>query len=46
MNGGLLYYPLENLLPSAPWLLLAADFARTDVPVPWLGNGHLRLPFG
>jgi hypothetical protein len=27
-------------------LLLAADFAKTDVPIPWLGNKHLRLAFG
>ena len=27
-------------------LLLAADFAKTDVPIPWLGNKHLRLVFG
>jgi hypothetical protein len=27
-------------------LLLAADFAKTDVPIPWLGNRHLRLAFG
>lgn len=27
-------------------LLLAADFAKTDVPIPWLGGKHLRLVFG
>jgi hypothetical protein len=27
-------------------LLLAADFAKTDAPIPWLGNKHLRLAFG
>jgi hypothetical protein len=27
-------------------LLLAADFAKTDVPIPWLGNKNLRLAFG
>jgi hypothetical protein len=27
-------------------LLLAADFAKTDVPIPWLGTKHLRLTFG
>jgi len=27
-------------------LLLAADFAKTDVPVPWLGGKRLRLAFG
>lgn len=27
-------------------LLLAADFAKTDVAIPWLGNKHLRLAFG
>lgn len=27
-------------------LLLAARFDKTDVPVPWLGNKHLRLLFG
>lgn len=27
-------------------LLLAADFAKRDVPIPWLGNKHLRLAFG
>lgn len=26
-------------------LLLAAGFDRTDVPVPWLGNRHLRFQF-
>jgi len=26
--------------------LLAADFHQTDVPIPWLGNKHLRLNFG
>ena len=26
-------------------LLLAADFAKTDVPIPWLGNKHLRITF-
>ena len=27
-------------------LLLAAGFAETDVPVPWLGRKHLRLELG
>ena len=27
-------------------LLLAADFAKIDVPIPWLGNKQLRLAFG
>jgi len=27
-------------------LLLAADFAKTDVPIPWLGGKRLRLAFG
>ena len=27
-------------------LLLAADFAKTDVAMPWLGHRHLRLAFG
>ncbi len=27
-------------------LLLAADFAKTDSPIPWLGNKRLRLAFG
>lgn len=27
-------------------LLLAADFAKTDIAIPWLGNKHLRLAFG
>jgi len=27
-------------------LLLAADFARTDEPIPWLGHKRLRLEFG
>jgi hypothetical protein len=27
-------------------LLLAADFANTDVAIPWLGKKHLRLEFG
>ena len=27
-------------------LLLAADFAKTDVPIPWLGGNRLRLVFG
>jgi len=27
-------------------LLLAADFAKTDIPIPWLGNKRLRLAFG
>jgi len=27
-------------------LLLAADFAKTDTPIPWLGDKHLRLTFG
>lgn len=27
-------------------LLLAADFAKTDVLIPWLGDKHLRLAFG
>ena len=27
-------------------LLLAADFAKRDVPIPWLGNKRLRLTFG
>lgn len=27
-------------------LLLAADYAKTDVPVPWLGNKRLQLVFG
>jgi hypothetical protein len=27
-------------------LLLAADFGKTDVRVPWLGNKRLRLFFG
>jgi hypothetical protein len=27
-------------------LLLAADFAKTDVATPWLGNKRLRLAFG
>jgi hypothetical protein len=27
-------------------LLLAADFAKTDVPIPWLGDKHLRFAFG
>jgi hypothetical protein len=27
-------------------LLLAADFAKTDIPIPWLGNKHLHLAFG
>jgi len=27
-------------------LLLAADFAKTDAPIPWLGNKHLHLAFG
>jgi hypothetical protein len=26
--------------------LLAADFAKTDVAIPWLGNKRLRLAFG
>ena len=26
-------------------LLLAADFAKADVPIPWLGNKHLRITF-
>ena len=26
-------------------LLLAADFAKADVPIPWLGNKHLRIAF-
>jgi hypothetical protein len=27
-------------------LLLAADFAKTDIPIPWLGNKRLHLAFG
>ncbi len=27
-------------------LLLAAGFDKTDLPIPWLGNKHLRLVFG
>lgn len=27
-------------------LLLAADFAKPDSPIPWLGNKRLRLAFG
>ena len=27
-------------------LLLAADFAKTDVEIPWLGHKRLRLAFG
>jgi len=27
-------------------LLLAADFAKTDVPIPWLDNKRLHLAFG
>ena len=27
-------------------LLLAAGFEKTDLPIPWLGNKHLRLVFG
>jgi hypothetical protein len=27
-------------------LLLAADFAKTDVPIPWLANKCLHLAFG
>jgi hypothetical protein len=27
-------------------LLLAADFAKTDLAVPWLGGKHLHLVFG
>jgi len=27
-------------------LLLAADFAKTDIVIPWLGNKRLRLAFG
>ena len=27
-------------------LLLAAGFAETDVPIPWLGRKHLRLELG
>ena len=27
-------------------LLLAADFAATDVPIPWWGNRRLRFAFG
>lgn len=27
-------------------LLLAANFAQTDAPIPWLGNKHLRFAFG
>lgn len=27
-------------------LLLAADFGKTDVAIPWLGKKHLRLEFG
>jgi len=27
-------------------LLLAADFAKTDIVIPWLGKKHLRLEFG
>jgi hypothetical protein len=27
-------------------LLLAADFAKTDIATPWLGNKRLHLAFG
>jgi hypothetical protein len=27
-------------------LLLAADYHRTDIPIPWLGQKRLRLQFG
>jgi len=27
-------------------LLLAADFAKTDVAIPWLGNERLHFAFG
>ena len=27
-------------------LLIAAGFANTDVPVPWVGDKRLRLVFG
>jgi len=27
-------------------LLLAAEFATTDIPIPWLGNKHLHLALG
>jgi len=27
-------------------LLVSADFHKTDIPIPWLGNKHLRLLFG
>ena len=27
-------------------LLLAADFAKTDLPIPWLQNKRLHLAFG
>jgi hypothetical protein len=27
-------------------LLLAADFAKTDIAIPWLGNKRLPLAFG